>query len=211
MREAVIVSGARTAIGNFGGTLQDVPAAQLQATAIKGMLKKIGVRPGRSPQLDSFAPKDFQGSGEVDLEKKYNDYDKSLKEIYIDEVIIGNVLQAAQGQNPGRQACQEDGRKRQPGSNQAAEHRIAALKDRCDDSGVEDDDKPGQRHGAWHCAEIGGEQRVYGRHDEGEKRRGGEVNAQRRLQSPDAAADGHDGAARAPENEPQRHQGDPRH
>jgi acetyl-CoA C-acetyltransferase len=104
MREAVIVTGARTAIGNFGGALQDIPAAQLEATAIKGMLKKIGVRPGRSPQLDSFAPKDFQGTGEIDLEKKYNDYDKSLKEVFIDEVIIGNVLQAAQGQNPGRQA-----------------------------------------------------------------------------------------------------------
>jgi acetyl-CoA C-acetyltransferase len=104
MNEAVIVSGARTAIGNFGGALQDIPAAQLQATAIKGALKKIGVRPGRSSQLDGFAPKAFQGVGEIDLEKKYNDYDKSLKEVMIDEVIIGNVLQAAQGQNPGRQA-----------------------------------------------------------------------------------------------------------
>jgi acetyl-CoA C-acetyltransferase len=104
MREAVIVTGGRTAIGNFGGALQDIPAAQLEATAIKGMLKKIGVRPGRNPQLDSYAPKDFQGIGEIDLEKKYYDYDKSLKEIYIDEVIIGNVLQAGQGQNPGRQA-----------------------------------------------------------------------------------------------------------
>ena len=104
MREAVIVSVARTAIGNFGGALQDVPATKLQATAIKGALKKVGVRPGRSPQLDSLAPKAFQGVGETDLEKKYNDWDKSLKEIYIDEVIIGNVLQGGQGQNPGRQA-----------------------------------------------------------------------------------------------------------
>ena len=104
MREAVIVSAARTAIGNFGGALQDVPAAQLQAVAIKGALKKVGVRPGRNPAVDSLAPKAFQGLGETDLEKKYNDWDKSLKEIYIDEVIIGNVLQAGQGQNPGRQA-----------------------------------------------------------------------------------------------------------
>jgi acetyl-CoA C-acetyltransferase len=104
MREVVIVSGARTPIGNFGGTLQDVPAVQLQATAIKNALKKVGVRPGRSSQLESVAPKAFQGVGEIDLEKKYNDYDKSLKEIFIDEVIIGNVLQAGQGQNPGRQA-----------------------------------------------------------------------------------------------------------
>jgi acetyl-CoA C-acetyltransferase len=104
MREVVIVSGARTAIANYGGALQDIPAAQLEAIAIKGTLKKAGVRPGRSPQLEGFAPKAFQGLGETDLEKKYNDYDKSLKEIFIDEVIIGNVLQAAQGQNPGRQA-----------------------------------------------------------------------------------------------------------
>jgi acetyl-CoA C-acetyltransferase len=104
MREAVIVSVARTAIGNFGGALQDVPAVQLQATAIKGALKKVGVRPGRSPQMDALAPKAFQGVGETELEKKYNNWDKSLKEIYIDEVIIGNVLQAGQGQNPGRQA-----------------------------------------------------------------------------------------------------------
>jgi len=104
MREVVIVSGARTAIGNFGGALQDIPAAQLEAIAIKGALKKIGVRPGRSPQLASFAPEDFQGIGEIELEKKYYDYDTALKEIYIDEVIIGNVLQAGQGQNPGRQA-----------------------------------------------------------------------------------------------------------
>src|SRR5512137_1661390 len=104
MREVVIVSGARTPIGNFGGTLQDIPAAQLQAITIKGALKKVGVRPGRNSQLDALAPKAFQGVGEIDLEKKYNDYDKSLKEIFIDEVIIGNVLQAGQGQNPGRQA-----------------------------------------------------------------------------------------------------------
>jgi len=104
MREVVIVSAARTAIGNFGGSLQDVPAVQLGATAIKGALKKVGVRPGRSSQLESYAPAAFKGVGEIDLEKKYNDYDKSLKEIAIDEVIIGNVLQAGQGQNPARQA-----------------------------------------------------------------------------------------------------------
>jgi acetyl-CoA C-acetyltransferase len=104
MREVVIVSGARTAIGNFGGALQDVPAVQLQATTIKAALKKVGVRPGRSAQLECCLPKAFQGTGEIELEKKYYDYDKSLKEIFIDEVIIGNVLQAGLGQNPGRQA-----------------------------------------------------------------------------------------------------------
>jgi acetyl-CoA C-acetyltransferase len=104
MTEAVIVSGARTAIGNYGGSLQDISAPQLQAIAIKGALKKVGVRPGRSAKLDKLAPRDFQGIGEIDLEKKYNDWDQSLQEIEIDEVIIGNVLQGGQGQNPGRQA-----------------------------------------------------------------------------------------------------------
>jgi len=104
MTEAVIVSGARTAIGNYGGSLQDISAPQLQVIAIKGALKKVGVRPGRSAKLDKLAPRDFQGIGEIDLEKKYNDWDQSLQEIEIDEVIIGNVLQGGQGQNPGRQA-----------------------------------------------------------------------------------------------------------
>ncbi len=104
MKQPVIVSGARTAIGNYGGALQDIPAAQLAAIAIKGALKRAGVRPASNPELDKFAPKAFQGVGEIDLEKKYYDWDKSLKEVYIDEVIIGNVLQAGQGQNPARQA-----------------------------------------------------------------------------------------------------------
>jgi acetyl-CoA C-acetyltransferase len=105
MKEAVIVSGARTAIGNFGGSLQDVSASQLGATAIKGALKKIGLRPSAvNPELDKVEPKAFQGLGLTDLEKKYYDWDKSLKEVNIDEVIMGNVLQAGQGQNPARQA-----------------------------------------------------------------------------------------------------------
>ena len=104
MTEAVIVSGARTAIGNYGGSLQDISAPQLQAIAIKGALRKVGVRPGRSAKLDALAPRDFQGIGEIELEKKYNDWDPSLQEIEIDEVFIGNVLQGGQGQNPGRQA-----------------------------------------------------------------------------------------------------------
>ncbi|GAG04233.1 unnamed protein product, partial [marine sediment metagenome] len=37
-------------------------------------------------------------------EKKYYDWDDSLKEVRIDEVIMGNVIQGGQGQNPGRQA-----------------------------------------------------------------------------------------------------------
>ena len=105
MNQPVIVSGARTAIGNYAGSLQDLSAAQLAATAIKGALKKAGLRPATSnPELDKLEPKAFQGLGLIDLEKKYYSWDSSLQEVNIDEVIMGNVLQGGQGQNPARQA-----------------------------------------------------------------------------------------------------------
>ena len=40
----------------------------------------------------------------TELEKGYYDWDDSKAPIFIDEVIMGNVLQAGQGQNPARQA-----------------------------------------------------------------------------------------------------------
>ena len=69
MREVVIVSAVRTAIGSFGGSLKDVPAVDLGATVIKEALNRAGVK------------------GEV-----------------VEEVIMGNVLQAGLGQNTARQA-----------------------------------------------------------------------------------------------------------
>jgi len=45
MNEAYIIDGVRTAIGSFGGTLADVPAAELGKTAIAGLLKKQNVNP----------------------------------------------------------------------------------------------------------------------------------------------------------------------
>ena len=45
MREVVIASAARTAIGKFGGSLKDIPTRQLGAVAIKGALEKAGVKP----------------------------------------------------------------------------------------------------------------------------------------------------------------------
>jgi len=44
-KEVVIVSAVRTPIGSFGGSLSSVPAAQLGATAIKGALSKIDLKP----------------------------------------------------------------------------------------------------------------------------------------------------------------------
>ena len=45
MREVVIVSAARTPIGNFGGTLKGVPTRKLGAIAIKGAVERAGIKP----------------------------------------------------------------------------------------------------------------------------------------------------------------------
>ena len=50
MTEAVIVSGVRTAIGNYGGALQDVSAVKLGSIVINGAMKKAGLRPGVSKE-----------------------------------------------------------------------------------------------------------------------------------------------------------------
>lgn len=68
--EVVIVSAVRTAIGNFGGGLQNVSASALGGVVIKEALQKAGVDANQ-----------------------------------VDEVIMGNVLQAGLGQNPARQAA----------------------------------------------------------------------------------------------------------
>lgn len=70
MREVVIVSAVRTAMGSFLGSLSSVPAPKLGATVIKAAIEKINL----NPQL-------------------------------IDEVYMGNVLQAGLGQAPARQAA----------------------------------------------------------------------------------------------------------
>jgi len=46
MREVVVVSGARTAIGTFGGSLKDVPPTQLGAIVVAEALKRAGVDGG---------------------------------------------------------------------------------------------------------------------------------------------------------------------
>lgn len=67
MRDAVILSAVRTAIGNFGGTLKELSAVELGVAAVKEALARANV------------PND-----------------------HVDEVLIGNVLQAGQGQNLAR-------------------------------------------------------------------------------------------------------------
>lgn len=74
MREVVIASAVRTALGSFGGTLKDIPAVDLGALVIKEALNKAGVKAEN-----------------------------------VDEVLMGNVIQAGLGQNPARQASVKAG------------------------------------------------------------------------------------------------------
>jgi len=74
MREAVIVSAVRTAIGSFQGTLAGMPAADLGAVVVREAVRRANVRPGD-----------------------------------VDEVIMGCILQANQGQNVTRQAALKAG------------------------------------------------------------------------------------------------------
>lgn len=104
MREVVIVSGVRTPVGSFGGSLKSVPVVELGALVMKDVLKRIGLRPVADDTTVGFGPDSLKGQGMIDLEKKGYDYDDSLTPISIDEVIMGNVLQAGQGQNTARQA-----------------------------------------------------------------------------------------------------------
>ena len=104
-REVVVVSGARTAIGAFGGSLKDIPVVELGAAIIKEALKRAGLRPKSSEELLSYGPDALKSDGIIELEKKHYAYDSSLRPVQVDEVIMGNVLQGGQGQNIARQAC----------------------------------------------------------------------------------------------------------
>lgn len=104
MREVVIVNGARTAIGTFGAALKDVSAIKLGAIAIREVLKKVRLKPIVKKELIEVAPDAFKWAGMSELEKSHYQWDESLQGVQVDEVIMGNVLQAGQGQNPARQA-----------------------------------------------------------------------------------------------------------
>lgn len=74
MPKTVILDGARTAFGKFGGNLSSLTASDLGGHAIKAALDRAGIKPEE-----------------------------------VDEVIMGNVLQAGQGQIPSRQAADKAG------------------------------------------------------------------------------------------------------
>ncbi|HCY88123.1 MAG TPA: acetyl-CoA C-acyltransferase [Desulfobacteraceae bacterium] len=104
MQDAVIVSGVRTPVGSFGGSLKAVPVVELGTYVMKDVLKRVGLKPAVDAAQAAFAPETLKDQGTIDLEKTGYDYGDDLKDIFIDEVIMGNVLQAAQGQNTARQA-----------------------------------------------------------------------------------------------------------
>ena len=104
MREVVIVSGARTAVGAFGGSLKSVPVVELGATVMKATIKNAGLHPVVSDALKAAGPDALKSQGLIELEQKAMDWDDHLPAVTVDEVIMGNVLQAGQGQNPARQA-----------------------------------------------------------------------------------------------------------
>ena len=74
MKDVVIVSGARTPVGRFGGAFKDLPASDLGAIAIKAAIERAGIRPQD-----------------------------------VDEVIMGNVLQADETGYTARRAMLKAG------------------------------------------------------------------------------------------------------
>ena len=104
MHEVVLVSGARTAIGAFGGGLKSVSVVEMGGLVMKAALKRAGLRTVTSEGVKALAPDKLRGRGLVEPEKAGYDWDENATPVNVDEVIMGNVLQACQGQNTARQA-----------------------------------------------------------------------------------------------------------
>jgi acetyl-CoA C-acetyltransferase len=104
MRDVVIVSGARTAVGSFGGSLKGIRTVDLGALVIREAIRRAGLRPDVSAAVRACRPDVFRDMDKTGIQKKYYDYPDTATPVYFDECIMGNVLQAGLGQNPGRQA-----------------------------------------------------------------------------------------------------------
>ncbi|MCK9230577.1 MAG: acetyl-CoA C-acetyltransferase [Syntrophales bacterium] len=105
MREAVLVSGARTAVGDFGGSLKGVSVVELGRLVIKEAIIRAGLRPALNDDVKAARPTIFGEFDMTDLQKKHYDYDSGLTPVYFDEVLMGNVLNSGVGQNPARQSA----------------------------------------------------------------------------------------------------------
>lgn len=111
MKKVVVVSGCRTPVGAFGGCLKSVPVVDLGAVVLRETLSRVGLKPVND-QLDSVhRPAKLESTENLELVKKYDCWSKDAQGVVIDEVIMGNVLQAGQGQNPARQAMIRAGMK----------------------------------------------------------------------------------------------------
>jgi acetyl-CoA C-acetyltransferase len=104
MENVVIVSGVRTAVGSFGGALKNMPVVDLGAAVIKEVLHRRNLKPVVSPFMSELAPDALREAGTIDLEQRYQEWPEEAHPITVDEVVMGNVLQAGQGQNTARQA-----------------------------------------------------------------------------------------------------------
>ena len=74
MEDIVIVSAARTPVGNFNGAFATLPAHDLGKVAVQAAIERAGLQPAE-----------------------------------VDEVILGQILTAGEGQNPARQAARAAG------------------------------------------------------------------------------------------------------
>ena len=104
MKDVVIVSGSRTAVGSFGGALKDTPVVELGALVMRDVLKRINLKPVVGDLMKRGVPDSLKDQGRIALENESSEWDDNATPVVIDEVIMGNVLQAGQGQNPARQA-----------------------------------------------------------------------------------------------------------
>jgi acetyl-CoA C-acetyltransferase len=82
----------------------NVPVVDLGAVVMKDVLKRVNLRPVAGAAAMEVAPDKLKDQGRIDLENQSYDWSGDAAEVSIDEVVMGNVLQAAQGQNPARQA-----------------------------------------------------------------------------------------------------------
>ncbi|MBU2490632.1 MAG: acetyl-CoA C-acetyltransferase, partial [Proteobacteria bacterium] len=104
MKEVVIVGGARTPIGSFGGSLKDVGAVDLGSLVMKTVFQRMNLRPEAGPGAVDLAPNKLREQGLAPVEESARDWDAAAPGIVVDEVIMGNALTAGLGQNPARQS-----------------------------------------------------------------------------------------------------------
>ena len=72
MKEVVIVSGVRTPVGSFGGTLKAVPVVELGTCVMKDVLKRVGLKPVVDAAQNQFSPATLKDQGLIDPKQQQN-------------------------------------------------------------------------------------------------------------------------------------------